>query len=219
MPHRTVDPIAVGAQLVTALQTIVSRSLDPLEPGVVSVTALHAGDTWNVVPDSATLRGSVRAFDEAVQSLIEQRLRELVAGIAASFGAATTIRYERRYPPTINWVVETEHASQVARSAFGESAVRTAARPLMASEEDFAYMRREKPGCFALIGNALQRAAVSSIILTTTSTTICWRPALLTGSPWSRSAWRQLARRSARRFASTHAAEPMHVAGIVDGTV
>lgn len=152
MPHRTVDPIAVGAQLVTALQTIVSRSLDPLESGVVSVTALHAGDTWNVVPDSATLRGSVRAFDEAVQSLIEQRLRELVAGIAASFGAATTIRYERRYPPTINWVVETEHASQAAHSAFGESAVRTAARPLMASE-DFAYMLREKPGCFALIGN------------------------------------------------------------------
>lgn len=152
MPQRTVDPIVIGAQLIVGLQTIVSRALDPLDWAVVSVTSLHAGEAWNVVPDKAVLRGSVRAFSEQVQALIEERIRALAQGISASFGAASDVRYERRYPPTINWPVETAQAQRAAASAFGAERVNETARPLMASE-DFAYLLREKVGCFALIGN------------------------------------------------------------------
>jgi amidohydrolase len=154
MPQHVIDPIVIGSQLVGALQTIVSRSLDPLESGVVSVTSLHAGDTWNVVPDEAVLRGSVRAFDEPIQARIEERLRALTTGICTSFGASATVKYERRYPPTVNWPEQTEAARRVVVKTFGADSLTAGARPLMASE-DFSYMLREKPGCFALLGNGV----------------------------------------------------------------
>ena len=152
MPQRTVDPVVIGAQLVTALQTIVSRTIDPLDAGVVSVTSVHAGDTWNVVPDSCVLRGSVRAFDETVRAAIEAKLRALAVGFCDSFGAKAEIRYEQRYPATVNAPGESEHARRIVAEEFGAERIVSDARPLMASE-DFAYMLRAKPGCFALTGN------------------------------------------------------------------
>jgi amidohydrolase len=152
MPQRTVDPIVAGSQLVTALQSIVSRTIDPLDAGVVSVTSLHAGETWNVVPDTCVIRGSVRAFSESVRNSVEARMRELAAGICAAFGARADVRYERRYPATVNAPAESEHARRVAVRAFGSERIVAEGRPLMASE-DFAYMLQAKPGCFALTGN------------------------------------------------------------------
>lgn len=158
MPQRTVDPIVVGAQLVNVLQTIVSRSLDPLDAGVISVTSMHAGETWNVVPDSCVLRGSVRALDEDVRAVIEARIRELSEGLCSSFGASAEIKYERRYPATINTPEESDRARRVVETEFGPEHVIADARPLMASE-DFAYMLRAKAGCFALTGNGIGESA------------------------------------------------------------
>jgi amidohydrolase len=152
MPQRTVDPVVVGSQLVTALQSIVSRTIDPLDAGVVSVTSLHAGETWNVVPDTCVIRGSVRTFSEGVRNSVETRMRELAAGICAAFGARSDVRYERRYPATVNAPAESEHAQRVAARAFGKERIVAEGRPLMASE-DFAYMLQAKAGCFALTGN------------------------------------------------------------------
>ena len=152
MPQRTIDPVVVGSQLVSALQTIVSRTVDPLDSGVVSVTSMHAGETWNVVPDTCVLRGSVRAFDEKVRGTIEEKLRSLATGLCASFGASAEVRYERRYPATVNAPRESALARAMAAREFGNERVVADARPLMASE-DFAFMLRAKAGCFALTGN------------------------------------------------------------------
>ena len=154
MPHRAIDPIVIASQLIGALQTVVSRKLDPLEAGVVSVTSVHAGDTWNVIPDEAVLRGSVRAFSDDVQRLIEESIRSLAAGICATFGATAEVTYEYRYPKTFNWPEQTELARNVVTEAFGADGLLAAPRPLMASE-DFSYMLRDKAGCFALLGNGL----------------------------------------------------------------
>jgi hippurate hydrolase len=155
MPHLTADPIVIGAQLVSALQTIVSRALSPQEAAVVSVTSLHAGDTWNVIPNEAILRGSARAFSEPVQAKIEERVRALATGLCSSFGADADVDYQRRYPPTINWPAETQTARHVVTEAFGTDTLQPDARPLMASE-DFAYMLLRKAGCFALVGNGVE---------------------------------------------------------------
>jgi hippurate hydrolase len=125
-----------------------------LEAAVVSVTSLHAGDTWNVIPNEAILRGSARAFSEPVQAKIEERVRALATGICSSFDAEAEVEYQRRYPPTVNWPAETEIARRVVAEAFGEDGLQPDASPLMASE-DFAYMLRRKAGCFAFVGNGV----------------------------------------------------------------
>jgi hippurate hydrolase len=152
MPHHGIDPITTGAELVQKLQTIVSRNVDPLEPAVVSVTKFHSGTAWNVIPNEAVIGGTVRAFGEAVQAQIEQRIRELCAGTAASHGATITVRYERRYPPTVNTVAEAELCARVAAQLVGAERVAHDMKPAMGSE-DFAWMLRAKPGAYMWIGN------------------------------------------------------------------
>jgi len=152
MPHHGIDPIAIGAELVQKMQTIVSRNLDPLDPAVVSVTKFHSGTAWNIIPNEAVIGGTVRAFDETVQARIEQRIRELCAGTAASHGATIEVRYERRYPPTVNSAAEAELCRKVAASLVGEARVSTDKRPAMGSE-DFAWMLRAKPGAYMWVGN------------------------------------------------------------------
>src|SRR5207248_2653763 len=102
MAYTGKDPMLFAAQAINALQTIVARNLHPQDAGVVSVTQVHGGDTWNVIPQEVVLRGTVRSFKREVQDLIEERMRGIVAGVAATFDMAATVRYERRYPATVN---------------------------------------------------------------------------------------------------------------------
>ncbi len=152
MPHLGIDPVVVAAEIIGALQTIASRAVDPLDSAVVTVTQVHAGDTWNVIPDTATLRGTARAFREDVQEAVEAGVRRIADGIAAAHGAGAEVRYERRYPPTVNHESEAEVAARVAADVSGSDAVDRDPPPSMGAE-DFAFMLRERPGAYVRIGN------------------------------------------------------------------
>ncbi len=152
MPHQGADPIAAGAALVQALQTVVSRNLHPVDAAVLSVTQFHAGDAYNVIPDTAILRGTARAFRPEVQDRIEEAMQRICAGVAESFGCAIALRYERGYPPTINAPEPTETCRRVAAALVGRENVLTDLQPTMGAE-DFAYMLQVRPGCYAWIGN------------------------------------------------------------------
>ena len=152
MPHHGIDPITTGAELVQKLQTIVSRNVDPLEPAVLSVTKFHSGTAWNIIPNEAVIGGTVRAFSEAVQTQVEQRIRELCAGTALSHGATISVRYERRYPPTVNTSAEAELCASVAASLVGADRVKREFKPAMGSE-DFPWMLQARPGAYMWLGN------------------------------------------------------------------
>jgi len=153
MPHHGIDPVVVGAHIVTALQSIVARNLDPMDTAVVSTTQIHAGDTWNVIPQECTLRGTVRTFKKPVQDMIERRIEQIARNVAAGFGAEVTKwRYERRYPATVNSERETEFAAKAASALVGLENVNRNPTPAMGSE-DFAWMLLKKPGCYIWIGN------------------------------------------------------------------
>jgi amidohydrolase len=151
-PQQTIDPIIVAAQLVTALQTIVSRNLDPLESAVLSVTMVEAGEADNVISRTAKVTGTVRTLDGAVQDFIESRLGEFVPSFAQSFGAKATIRYARGYPVTVNAAEQTAFAAEVARDVVGAANVDDDAAPSMGGE-DFSFMLQEKPGAYIFLGN------------------------------------------------------------------
>jgi hippurate hydrolase len=155
MPEQGIDPIVVGAQIVGALQTIASRRTEALDSVVVSVTQFHAGDTWNVIPNSAVIRGTVRSFRRETQDRVEADIERIAQGIVASQGATMEIRYERRYPALVNTAAETDIAAAVAREVVGEDKVEVGAEALMGSE-DFAYMLQEKPGCYIWLGNGTE---------------------------------------------------------------
>ena len=151
LPHTGIDPVVAASALVQALQSITSRNVDPIESSVVSVTQIHAGDTWNVIPDSAVVRGTTRAFRPEVQDLIERRVREISNGVAAAYATQVKVRYERRYPPTVNAARETEICASVLERMVGaENVVRVP--PVMGSE-DFAFMLQAKAGCYVFVGN------------------------------------------------------------------
>jgi amidohydrolase len=152
MPHQGIDPVVISAQIVMALQTIASRRTDPMEPVVVSVTQLHTGDTWNVIPEEAVIRGTARAFRPEISQAVEQEMRHIAEGIAAAHGATARIHYERRYPALVNAARETELAAGVAKEVVGAENVNAQGEALMGSE-DFAYMLQEKPGCYVWLGN------------------------------------------------------------------
>jgi len=151
MPYAVRDPMMFAAHMINALQTIVARNLHPQDAGVVSVTQVHGGDTWNVIPEQVVLRGTVRSFSREVQDLIESRIRGLAAGVAATFEMAATVRYERRYPATVNTAEETDHAVRAARAVVGAAAVETDPVPELGSE-DFAFMLQAKRGCYVWMG-------------------------------------------------------------------
>jgi hippurate hydrolase len=151
MPYVTRDPMLFAAHMINALQTIVARNLHPQDAGVVSVTQVHGGDTWNVIPEQVVLRGTVRTFRREVQDLIESRIRGLAAGVASTFEMAATVRYERRYPSTVNTAAETAHAVRAARTVVGDAQVETDPVPELGSE-DFAFMLQAKRGCYVWMG-------------------------------------------------------------------
>ncbi|MFP5077314.1 M20 aminoacylase family protein [Rhizobium sp. YIM 134829] len=151
-PHRTVDPIVLGAQLVTALQTIASRSVDPLASVVVSVTKFNAGFAHNIIPEQAKLAGTVRTLMPETRDLAERRIREICAGLASAFGATIDVRYSRNYPVTVNHPRETDHAVEAAAAVAGPAQVSSTLDPMMGGE-DFSYMLLARPGAFVFIGN------------------------------------------------------------------
>jgi hippurate hydrolase len=151
MPYAGKDPMLFAAHAINALQTIVARNLHPQDAGVVSVTQVHGGDTWNVIPQEVVLRGTTRSFKPEVQDLIEQRLRTIVTGIAATFEMTASVRYERRYPATVNSEAETRHAIAAASTVVGAANVDTDPVPELGSE-DFSFMLQAKPGCYVWLG-------------------------------------------------------------------
>ena len=152
MPHGTIDPVVIGSQLVGALQTIASRNTDPVESLVISVTKFHAGDAYNVIPETAELAGTVRTLKKEVAKSAEQRMRTVCAGIAATFGAGIELDYDANYPVTFNHAEETAFAGDVAAGIAGDGHVHRAMPPLMGGE-DFSYMLEARPGAFIFIGN------------------------------------------------------------------
>jgi hippurate hydrolase len=151
-PHEGIDPVLVGAHIVTALQTIASRNIDPLKSVVVSNTIFHAGDAQNVIPQRAILRGTVRTLDNDVRDQVEQRFRAIVEGTAKLFGAEAQLDYRRGYPATVNHPRETAFITGIARALAGETNVIADAPPTMGGE-DFSYMLEARPGAFIFIGN------------------------------------------------------------------
>jgi hippurate hydrolase len=152
MPHQCVDPVVLGAQIVLALQTIVSRNIDPLDACVVSVTRFEAGSANNIIPQSAWLNGTVRTLKAATRDAVEKQIREIVAGLAVASGATARVDYRRGYPPTVNHPAQTDFAAAVARKVAGESQVHANVPPLMGAE-DFSFMLEARPGAFIFLGN------------------------------------------------------------------
>ncbi|MBA1141317.1 M20 aminoacylase family protein [Mesorhizobium neociceri] len=152
MPHGTIDPIVITSQLVGALQTVASRSTDPVEAVVVSVTKFHAGDAYNVIPETAEIAGTVRTLKKEIAKKSEERIRAICDGIATAFGATITVDYDANYPVTFNNPEETVFASDVAASVAGDTQVHRAIQPVMGGE-DFSYMLEARPGAFIFIGN------------------------------------------------------------------
>ncbi len=151
-PHMTVDPVLVGAHIVTMAQGIVARSVDPLESCVVSVTMFQAGTAQNAIPQTARLAGTTRTLSPAVRDLTEKRLRAIVDSAAAAHGAQATLHYTRGYPVTRNHPDQTRVAERAAGAVAGAGRVDNAFAPIMGAE-DFSYMLEARPGAFVFIGN------------------------------------------------------------------
>ena len=150
-PHNCIDSLMVGAQLVTALQQIVARNVDPLEAAVLSICEFHAGNARNVIPQSAVLRGTVRTLTPKVRELMEKRVREVVIGVAQMTGAKIDLSYTRGYPVVVNHAEQTEIAIRAAKEVAGDANVHE--MPPMMGGEDFAYMLEARPGAFIFVGN------------------------------------------------------------------
>jgi amidohydrolase len=151
-PHRTIDPVLVGAQIVTQLQSVVARNVDPLEAAVISICKFQAGHTDNVIPQTAHLLGTARSLSPEVRDLLEKRIGEIVQGTATMHGANAKLTYHRGYPVLKNHDRQTDFAASVAGEIVGRERVETAMAPVMGAE-DFSYMLEARPGAFIFIGN------------------------------------------------------------------
>ncbi len=151
-PHQTVDPVLIAGSLVMALQSVVSRNIDPRQTAIVTIGSLHAGSASNVIPDVATLGLSIRSFDAEVRERLEERIRALVTAHVQGYGGTVEIDYERGYPVVVNTEAETRFAAQVAEELVGAERV-VAPFPPVTGSEDFAYYLLKKPGCFLRLGN------------------------------------------------------------------
>lgn len=151
-PHKGVDPIMAAIQIAQSWQTIITRNKSPLDTAVLSVTQIHAGSATNIIPDSASIIGTVRTFTTGVLDLIEQRMRTIAEHTAAAFDATVDFDFVRNYPPLVNHAGETAFAAEVIRSVVGDAGIDDHVEPTMGAE-DFAFMLQEKPGCYVFIGN------------------------------------------------------------------
>lgn len=154
-PQDVVDPLVVAAEIITGLQTVVARSVDPLSPAVVSCTEIHSDGTRNAIPTDVVISGDTRSFSDQVQELLERRIRELSAGIAAAHGATCEVTYTNSFKPTINDARCAAVATEAAAAVVGPDRTDGACGPVMASE-DFAAYAAIVPSCFVLIGNGTE---------------------------------------------------------------
>ncbi|MEO0980008.1 MAG: M20 aminoacylase family protein [Pseudomonadota bacterium] len=151
-PHQTVDPVVVGSKIVSALQTIASRNANPLDSVVVSVTVFNAGSAFNVIPQDAVLRGTVRSLNADMRDMAEKRMGDIVTSIAAAFDATAKLEFRRGYPVTRNHDEQTDFAAEIAEGIAGDGKVNRSIEPMMGGE-DFSYMLEERPGAFIFAGN------------------------------------------------------------------
>jgi hippurate hydrolase len=151
-PHRGIDPVMVAVQIAQSWQTIISREKNPLETAVLSITQIHAGSATNVIPDEAVLIGTVRTFTTEVLDLVERRMQEMAAGVAAAFNAGIDFSFKRNYPPLVNHAAQTTFAIEAMKAVVGEDNVDANVEPTMGAE-DFAFMLQAKPGCYVFLGN------------------------------------------------------------------
>lgn len=151
-PHKGIDPIMVAVQIAQSWQTIITRNKSPVDAAALSITQIHAGSATNVIPDDATLIGTVRTFNLDVLDLIESRMRTIAEHTAQAFDATVDFRFKRNYPPLINHAQETAFAVEVLQSMVGVEHVDAKTEPTMGAE-DFAFMLQNKPGCYVFIGN------------------------------------------------------------------
>ena len=163
--YTTIDPVLVAAHTITAVQSIVSRNVRPVDSAVISICAMRAGDlgAMSVVPDSVTLVGTLRTFSPAVQALVERRLNELCGSVAIAFGATATVHCERLYPATVNSAVEAHFAADVATSLLGRENVVRDLEPSMGAE-DFSFMLQVKPGAYMRIGQGEENGVGSCFL-------------------------------------------------------
>jgi len=150
MPHQTVDPILVASHLVVNIQSIVSRNVDPLKPAVVSFGTVNGGTIYNIIPSEVSLTGTLRSFDSSIQSLAEERLKEITETTCKAFGAAAEFQYEKGYPPLVNDEDMADFVLEVAKSTLGEEKIKDI-DPVMGGE-DFAYFLQKIPGAFLFFG-------------------------------------------------------------------
>ncbi len=151
-PEASVDPVLAAAHIATALQSIVARNLRPLETAVVSVTRIHAGEAYNVIPQTARLGGTARAFSTPVMDLIGRNIERVAAGVAAAMGARATTDFRVRFAPVVNHAAEAEFAASICEEIAGQEGVERNP-PLNMASEDFSFMLNEVPGCYINIGN------------------------------------------------------------------
>jgi hippurate hydrolase len=151
-PESSVDPVVVAAHIVTALQSIVSRNVSPLDTAVVSTTRIHSGEAYNVIPQTARLSGTVRAFSSEVIDLVEKRMIQIAKGIAEGFGATVKVDFRVIFAPTINHAQEAEFAAKICQEIVGADRVERNP-PLIMASEDFSFMLNKVPGCYINIGN------------------------------------------------------------------
>jgi amidohydrolase len=152
-PHEGIDPIVISAQIIGALQTIVSRSIEPIEAGVVSIGRISGGEAYNILPERVTMKGTARWYRPEVGDRIESGMHRLVKGIAESFGATAEVRFSRHAPATVNDAEATALAADAARSVSGGDGVKEMRAPTMGGE-DFAYMLNAKQGAYLMLGGA-----------------------------------------------------------------
>jgi amidohydrolase len=151
-PEAGIDPVVIGSHIATALQTIVSRNVRPVDTAVVSTTKFHAGDAYNVIPDEAVLGGTVRCFSEATMGLIEANMRRIAESVATGFGATAKLDFRLLFPPLINHPDETQFIAECAAEVVGEANV-SCNGPVSMASEDFSYLLRDVPGAYIQIGN------------------------------------------------------------------
>ena len=152
MPNMTVDPIVIACEMVGVLQTVISRHKDPIDTAVLSVTQIHAGDAYNVIPAEAVIRGTVRTFSTAVLDQIEAQMRRIAETLPKVHGGSGELSFYRAYPPLINHAAQTDFASAVAEQAFGPDMVRREIPPV-GGAEDFSFFLEEVPGTYVFVGN------------------------------------------------------------------
>jgi amidohydrolase len=151
MPHFSIDPVVVAAHLVTALQTLVSRNTDPADSSVLSVTKINGGTAFNVIPNDASIAGTIRTFRESTRDMMEDGVRRIATSVAAAFGATAEIRYQRNYPATVNSAPQADFVAEVAAEVLGAENVRRDFDPSMGAE-DFSFMLQKRPGAYLWLG-------------------------------------------------------------------